>query len=299
MLRKSVFLLVAVLLAACGTVPPPAYELPTLTFAAQERADAFATTTAVALAALQPAHSQVAQAATPAAEVDTDKDGLSDAREAELGSNPNNPDSDGDGLTDAEEVNTYGTNPTLADTDGDGLRDGDEVKKSGTNPTLADTDGDGVNDYDDANPLATPLPVTPTVAEPTAAPTVAATIDPSLAENDPLSIFIANADAAAAAALVKNPYLAEDGSEWACSTCHNYAEPVAGLGPSMVGVGTRAYSRVPGMGPYTYLYNSIRDPQSYIVAEFANAAQQMPHFRKDSLTEDMVYNIIAYLMTLQ
>ncbi len=36
--------------------------------------------------------------------VDTDKDGLSDATEAGIGTNPNNPDSDGDGLNDGEEV---------------------------------------------------------------------------------------------------------------------------------------------------------------------------------------------------
>ncbi len=42
--------------------------------------------------------------------VDSDGDGLTDAEEEALGTDPNNPDSDGDGYTDAFE-NFYGTDP--------------------------------------------------------------------------------------------------------------------------------------------------------------------------------------------
>lgn len=65
--------------------------------------------------------------------LDSDQDGLTDAEEATLGTNPNNPDTDGDGLTDREEVKVYLTDPLKADTDGDGFKDGDEVK-NGYNP---------------------------------------------------------------------------------------------------------------------------------------------------------------------
>ena len=65
--------------------------------------------------------------------VDSDHDGLSDAREAELGTDPHNPDTDGDGLTDGDEVLKYHTNPLNPDTDGDGYPDGVEVHK-GFNP---------------------------------------------------------------------------------------------------------------------------------------------------------------------
>ena len=41
---------------------------------------------------------------------DTDEDGLTDAQEVELGTNPNNPDTDGDGLIDGVEVG-LGTDP--------------------------------------------------------------------------------------------------------------------------------------------------------------------------------------------
>jgi|ETNmetMinimDraft_30_1059905.scaffolds.fasta_scaffold100811_1 hypothetical protein len=57
---------------------------------------------------------------------DPDGDGLTNAEEAELGTDPNNADTDGDGLDDYTEVNETGTDPTVADTDGDGYDDGDE-----------------------------------------------------------------------------------------------------------------------------------------------------------------------------
>ena len=78
--------------------------------------------------------------------VDSDNDGLSDARERELGTNPNNPDTDGDGLSDGDEVLVYKTNPLNPDSDNDGLSDGDEVLIWHTDPLNQDTDGDGYSD---------------------------------------------------------------------------------------------------------------------------------------------------------
>jgi outer membrane protein OmpA-like peptidoglycan-associated protein len=77
---------------------------------------------------------------------DSDKDGLPNDREIDLGTDPYNPDTDGDGLKDGEEVLTYFTNPLKVDTDGDLLTDYDEIVKYLTNPLKADTDGDGIND---------------------------------------------------------------------------------------------------------------------------------------------------------
>lgn len=58
-----------------------------------------------------------------------------------------NPDRDGDGLTDAQEA-ALGTNPTTWDTDGDGLSDKfeDERRGDGFDPLMADSDMDGLND---------------------------------------------------------------------------------------------------------------------------------------------------------
>ena len=68
---------------------------------------------------------------------DIDGDGLTNAQETALGTDPRNPDTDGDGLTDGQEVNVYHTNPLLADTDGDGLTDGVEVNTYGTDPLVS------------------------------------------------------------------------------------------------------------------------------------------------------------------
>ena len=115
--------------------------------------------------------------APPPEDADADGDGLSDAQEATLGTDPANPDTDQDGLLDGGEV-TAGTDPTLADSDGDGFGDNAEVVNGsdpndpasvpageptvdtdgdqltdaqeaelGTNPELADSDGDGLTDF--------------------------------------------------------------------------------------------------------------------------------------------------------
>lgn len=58
---------------------------------------------------------------------DADHDGLSDAEEKTIGSNPASVDSDQDGLTDLLEVKLYHSDPTGLDTDGDGNSDKEEV----------------------------------------------------------------------------------------------------------------------------------------------------------------------------
>lgn len=81
----------------------------------------------------------------------------------------NSPDQDGDGLSDADE-DVVGTDPAVADTDGDGLSDGYEVNYGAgapdtytpgedLNPLLNDTDGDGVGDGDELLAATDPLDV--------------------------------------------------------------------------------------------------------------------------------------------
>ena len=90
--------------------------------------------------------------------VDSDGDGLTDAEELVLGTDPHNPDTDDDSLMDGEEVKKYKTDPLNPDTDYDGLRDGAEVYDYKTNPLERDTDQGGVADgheviEDFTNPL--------------------------------------------------------------------------------------------------------------------------------------------------
>jgi hypothetical protein len=89
---------------------------------------------------------------------DRDDDGLSDGREADLGTDPLNPDTDGDGLTDGQEAEVYATDPLKTDTDGDRLTDAEEIAK-GTNPVKPDTDGDGLGDGDELSHGTDPFTV--------------------------------------------------------------------------------------------------------------------------------------------
>lgn len=68
-----------------------------------------------------------------AAELDSDKDGLTDQEENELGTNPFLKDTDNDNLFDFEEVETYNTDPLNPDSDNDTYLDGEEVT-NGFNP---------------------------------------------------------------------------------------------------------------------------------------------------------------------
>jgi hypothetical protein len=82
----------------------------------------------------------------PTTPPDRDEDGLGDAEEEELGTDPDNPDSEGDHVDDGDEVHEWGTDPLDNDTDGDFLTDGDEVNITSTDPTDPDTDDDGLGD---------------------------------------------------------------------------------------------------------------------------------------------------------
>lgn len=126
-----------------------------------------------------------------ASKADTDRDGLTNEIELEIGSNPCKSDTDSDGLGDGYEYSVLETNlckvdsdgngvsdadedfdsdhltnlqeyeketyPYKADSDSDGLIDGEEVNTYHTDPMNEDTDGEGLKDGEDIklgfNPL--------------------------------------------------------------------------------------------------------------------------------------------------
>ncbi|GGE79492.1 VWA domain-containing protein [Priestia taiwanensis] len=123
--------------------------------------------------------------------IDTDQDGLPDALEEVLKSDPTNADTDEDGLPDGYEYQYLGsnllkkdtdgngttddqedfdadglsnlkeyelkTNPLNADSDFDGLKDSDEVNTYSTEPINEDTDGDGLTDGNEISQGTNPL----------------------------------------------------------------------------------------------------------------------------------------------
>jgi MYXO-CTERM domain-containing protein len=88
---------------------------------------------------------------------DRDFDGVPDATEITLGTNPANPDSDGDGIRDNVELSATGSGVgpfTKVDTDGDGTIDALDLDSDGDGhgdsiETAIDSDGDGTGNWRD------------------------------------------------------------------------------------------------------------------------------------------------------
>ena len=81
-----------------------------------------------------------------------------------------------------------------------------------------------------------------------------------------------------------------------CIACHDTTRNVTYVGPSLVGVGERAATREEGMSAYSYLYQSIVDPNAHVVEGFAQSI--MPPMFGAHLTEAQINDLIAYLLSL-
>lgn len=82
-----------------------------------------------------------------------------------------------------------------------------------------------------------------------------------------------------------------------CSVCH-YVEPNHRVlvGPNLHGISKVAGERVPGQSAAEYLETSIRDPEAYTVKGFPPGTMNEKY--DERLSDEYVWDIIAYLMTL-
>lgn len=88
--------------------------------------------------------------------LDSDRDGLLDSLEAQLGTNPLLADTDGDGLADGGDgLVPVGAIAGGVDSNGDGFADGEQA--FATDPLLPDTDGDGLDDGLEVSNASDPL----------------------------------------------------------------------------------------------------------------------------------------------
>ncbi|MFW5708593.1 MAG: c-type cytochrome [Chloroflexota bacterium] len=165
-------------------------------------------------------------------------------------------------------------------------------------------------------PTSTPVPASPTPLPPTATATllpptatpVATEVPPTeaqaaalTAEEENLIFFIEEfSDPGNGETLFNQTYEVEmaDGSlgEWTCSTCHVVTNNEAGVGPGMLSYATRAGEQVPGQPAALYTYNSIVNPNAYIVEGYASGV--MPVGWAEVLSEQDLYDLSAYLLTL-
>jgi cytochrome c len=92
----------------------------------------------------------------------------------------------------------------------------------------------------------------------------------------------------------------------ACSTCHNLVDDgTVKVGANMTGIANRAGSRVQGKDAYTYLHESIVNPNAFLVPNeggkvySAGGISLMYQEYGTKLTEGQVDDLVAYLLTLR
>ena len=87
------------------------------------------------------------------------------------------------------------------------------------------------------------------------------------------------------------------GSEPGCNTCHSLTAGTVIVGPSLAGIGTTAATRVGDETAEEYLRQSILEPDAYLVEGFT--AGVMSKNWADTLTDDQLNDVVAYLLTIK
>ena len=144
-------------------------------------------------------------------------------------------------------------------------------------------------------PTATPAPTLEPTALPTQPPT--ATPEPTAAPaRSPIDRLVAVRDPAKGAELFAT-FQEAAGTGYSCSNCHLVDSEKANLGPGLLNIKDRALTRVEGQSAAEYIYESIIDPQAYLVEDFD--AELMPQNWSEIYTDLEIFDIVAYLLTLE
>jgi mono/diheme cytochrome c family protein len=87
-------------------------------------------------------------------------------------------------------------------------------------------------------------------------------------------------------------------AEAGCTACHTVSGLSTGtVGPVLDGVGSRAGDMTAGISAEEYLRESILNPNLFMVEEFAEGI--MPQTFGDTLSDEQVDSLIAFLLTLE
>jgi cytochrome c2 len=83
-----------------------------------------------------------------------------------------------------------------------------------------------------------------------------------------------------------------------CKECHTVGPGgAAGSGPSLVGIGDRAGTTVPGQTAEAYLRASIVDPDAYLAGGFQDGLMYRGYRR--ALSAKQINDLVAYMLTLK
>jgi cytochrome c2 len=82
-----------------------------------------------------------------------------------------------------------------------------------------------------------------------------------------------------------------------CNACHDVQSGIKIVGPSLVGIASRAVTRKPDTDAASYLRESILAPNAFIVAEYP--PNLMPTTFANTLSKQQIEDLVAYLLTFK
>jgi mono/diheme cytochrome c family protein len=149
-------------------------------------------------------------------------------------------------------------------------------------------------------PVPTQQPATPVSVEATAVDQPEATQEaaasdqqePQVDTSDPFAVRAAAANPTNGEQLFNQP----NASGFACVNCHIANSDQMLVGPGFLGLPEHAATRVEGQSAAEYLHNAILHPGDFVVPNYPDMV--MPRTYADIFTEDQVYDLVAYLLTL-